>query len=83
MANEPTKTYVVQIAHPEYGWTDLATVDMPCRSKRKAVIARALEMAPGAKPAEGETARLRVLDEASARITPVRALPQDPVLEIG
>jgi hypothetical protein len=24
-----------------------------------------------------------VLDEASARITPVRALPQDPVLEIG
>jgi hypothetical protein len=71
--------YVVQQAtdlkdyggpHPEYvaAWTDIATVEVPARTKRSTVIKEALKQAGVQPAADGSRPRLRALDAESAQV---------------
>jgi hypothetical protein len=61
-------------------WLDIATVEVPPRTKRKTIIEKAF--------AEGDvvingTLQVRVLDEESAREVPISLEEQPPRLKIG
>jgi hypothetical protein len=73
-------TYVVQTRQQDGEWTDSATVSVPPRTKRKTILEKALA---GFAPKLGEKWECRVLDEESARITPVESEEQPPRLKIG
>lgn len=64
-------TYTVQMQRTmdvDPVWQDIATVQVPLRTKRRAVVAKALSAA-GIKPVPGEPGpRVRVLDEDSAAV---------------
>jgi hypothetical protein len=74
--------YVVQERREdeEGGWVDLATVTVPARTHRKTVIEKALEQA---KTVLSRPITVRVLDEQSARETPVETEQPPPRLRIG
>lgn len=71
-------TYVVQRKdvvdlepdEPRVVWEDIATVEVPQRSKRKGVFEKALEIA-GIPPVDGARLELRALDTASAFVQEV------------
>jgi hypothetical protein len=64
--------YVVQQATSlkDYGgtWKDLATVEVPARTKRSTVIKEALKQAGVQPAADGSRPRLRALDAESAEV---------------
>lgn len=66
----------------KYGWDDVATIAVPHRTKRRTIIQRALAEA-GYNPDGGQRLTVRVLDEASARETPVGPKEQPLEWEIG
>lgn len=79
-------TYTVQMATASPGgdgdyWTDVATVTVPARARRRKVIGLALAQSGLRPEVGGEPLRLRVLDAASAHETTVAAVAQDPRLE--
>ena len=88
--NKATATYVVQkysardevvtatIDPPVVAWVDVATVEVPAKSKRGTVIQTALAQAgivvkPGDEPLE-----LRALDARSAHVSTVSAVQAAP-----
>lgn len=81
------QTYVVQKRSEQEPdvWTDVATVTVPPRTKRRTIIERALELTPTEAPANvGDTATFRVLDSGSAAEVPVALeVPSVPQLRIG
>lgn len=79
-AQAKESTYVVMMA-TENGWLDMATVTVPAKSKRKTIIAKALEDA--GTPKDRKPPSLRVLDEKSAHVTTVEWEQPPPQLRIG
>ena len=85
--------YVVQVqrkidvslgenVYGDVAWEDVATVSVPARTKRRAIIGRALAES-GVKPdVGGDPLKVRVLDASSAHVTEVAAVQPDPQLEI-
>jgi hypothetical protein len=74
-------TYVVQRQDGEH-WNDLATVEVPQRTKRKTIIEKALEEAQHI-PAVGARIAVRVLDGPSSEVLYVTAEEQPPRLKVG
>lgn len=97
--SEPTprgdSTYVVQVAQEFVdddgangpvsigAWVDLATVTVPARSKRKGIIAKALQQAGLAPEVGKDPLRVRVLDGSSSAVTEVGVVQPEPELRIG
>lgn len=85
-------TYVVQIEktfevsaplEEVAAWVDVATVTVPARSKRKGIIAKALEKAGIAPEVGQDPLRVRVLDASSSAVTEVGVVQPEPELRIG
>ena len=83
--NGAMSKYVVQVSTGQDGyWEDVATVEVPPRTKRKTIIEKAQLEAEKALFQVGENASpVRVLDEESARPLSVQNVPGPPHLVIG
>jgi hypothetical protein len=89
MADEQSSGMTVYIVQSFLGpgvgeWQDIARVEVPSRTKRSAVIAKAFEQDDTLVPPDpDEVIALRVLDEASAAVIRVGSRARDPELVIG
>jgi len=75
-----TSRYVVQRLNPLEGaetWTDIATVAVPPRTKRKTILEKALI------GDDANAGAYRVVDEESSRVIQVALEEQPPRLKIG
>ena len=78
-----SSSYVVQVGNEDTKvWTDVATVEVPARTKRRRVIELGFAQSK-IMPKVGEDLRVRVLDAESAEVIPVGAEEQEPKLRIG
>lgn len=94
MRRTEQSTYVVQVAEEinaptaaddlgtREAWFDVATVTVPARTKRKAVIRAGLEKA-GLTPTGDDTLKVRALNADSAHVMAVGVEQGPPQLRIG
>jgi hypothetical protein len=74
--------YVVQVRDASGFWSDVATVEVPRRTKRRTVVERALAESPSAFELDGEPVDVRVLSPEDARPFRVSTVARDPELRI-
>lgn len=81
--NGAVSIYVLQVKGEAGGWDDFATISVPARTKRKTIIQKGLAEAGYDADEWKKTLEVRVLDEESARATPVNPDPRPAAWRIG